>query len=150
MNHFGKFSILAAFAFWEDVAMGGRGRREVPPELVRARDRFLSWRRTSKPKSRIPEPLWALAVKLSSAHGLHRTASVLRLDYYSLKKRVEATRGPQDSKGPAFIELSPAVTAGRECVVEFEDGAGVSCRIQLRGYDATDLVVVGRCFRNAE
>ena len=130
--------------------MGGKNRREVPPELARARDRFGSWRRTRQPKSRIPEPLWALAVKLTSAHGLHRTASVLRLDYYSLKRRVEATQGQHGSTEPTFIELPPAVTAGRECVLEFEDGGGIGLRVHLRGYDAADLVAVGRSFRNAE
>ena len=130
--------------------MGGRNRRDVPPELARARERFGSWRRTRQPKSRNPGAVVGMAVKLTSAHGLHRTAAVLRLDYYSLKKRVEATQGPQSSPGPAFIELPPAVTAGRECVMEFEDGAGVSLRVHLRGYDVADLVAVGRSFRNAE
>ena len=60
---------------------------------VRARDRFVAWRRTRKPKSRIPEPLWSLAVKLVATHGLHRVAATLKLDYYSLKKRVEAAAG---------------------------------------------------------
>ena len=49
--------------------MGGHNRREVPPELVRALKRFRVWRRTRKPKSRIPEPLWALAVELTSARS---------------------------------------------------------------------------------
>lgn len=130
--------------------MVGRNRREVPPELARARDRFESWRRTHKPGTRIPAPLWALAVKRTLAHGLHRTASVLGLDYYSLKKRAEATQGRQDSTDPAFIELPSAVPAGRECVLEFEDGAGVSLRVHLRGYDASDIVAVGRSIRTAE
>ena len=130
--------------------MGKRKRGEVPPELVRARDRFQSWRRTRKPKSRIPEPLWALAVKLTSAHGLHRTAATLNLDYYSLKKRAKATNGRRDSAGPAFIELPPAMATTRECVIEFEDGTGVSLRVHLRGYDATDVVAVGRSFRNTQ
>jgi len=130
--------------------MGGRKRREVPRELARAGDRLRSWRRTCSPGTRIPKPLWALAVKLTSAHGVHRTASVLGLDYYSLKKRAEATQGQQDSTGPAFIELPSAVTAGRECVLEFEDGAGVSLRVHLSGYDASEIVAVGRSFRNAE
>jgi len=128
--------------------MGGRTRGAVAPELERARDRFQVWRRTRKPKARIPEPLWALAVQLVAAHGLHRTASTLRLDYYSLKKRVEAAQCQQDSTDPGFIELSPAVAAGRECVIEFEDGAGVSLRVHLKGYDATDVVAVGRSLRN--
>jgi len=37
--------------------MADSKRGEVPAELVRARDRFVAWRRTRKPKSRIPEPL---------------------------------------------------------------------------------------------
>jgi hypothetical protein len=130
--------------------MGGRKRREVPPGLARGRDRFQVWRRKRKPKSRIPEPLWSLAVKLVAAHGLHRTASTLGLDYYSLKKRVESAECREDSQGPAFIELPPAVAGGRECVIEFEDGMGVSMRVHLKGYDATDVVAVGRSFRNAQ
>lgn len=40
-------------------------------------------------RSRIPDPLWAAAVKMVGMYGLHRTAKVLRVDYYSLKKRGE-------------------------------------------------------------
>ena len=130
--------------------MGKRSRAEVPPVLARARNRFQAWRRTRKPRTRIPEPLWALAVKLTSAHGLHRTARTLKLDYYALKKRVEAAEGRDERNGPAFIELPSAVAPGRECVIEFEDGRGVSLRVHLKGYDATDVVAVGRSFRNAQ
>jgi hypothetical protein len=130
--------------------MGGSQHGELPAELVRARARFQSWRRTRQPKSRIPEALWALAVKLTSAHGLHRTARALKLDYYSLKKRVEASQARKAAKRPAFIELPAAVMAGRECVIELEDAAGVSLRVHLKGYDAADVVTVGRGFRNAQ
>jgi hypothetical protein len=91
-----------------------------------------------------------LAVELAAAHGVHRTASTLQLDYYSLKKRVESAEGREDANGPAFIELPPAVAGGRECVIEFEDGTGVSIRVHLKGYDATDVVAVGRSFRDAQ
>jgi len=130
--------------------MGGRKRGEVSAELVRARNRFRSWRRTRRPKSRIPEPLWALAVKLTSAYGLHRTAATLKLDYYSLKKRVAVAEVRDDPNGSAFIELPSVVTAGQECVIEFEDGAGVSLRVHLKGYDATDIVAVGRSVRDSQ
>ncbi len=129
--------------------MGKNKRGEIPPELGRARDRFQAWRRTRKPKSRIPEPLWALAVELSAAVGLHRTASTLKLDYYSLKKRVEAAEVREDSNGPAFIELPSVVAPMRECVIEFEDGVGVSLRVHLKGYDAADIVAVGRSVRES-
>jgi hypothetical protein len=130
--------------------MGGRQRREVPLGLAEARDRFQVWRRRREPRSRIPEPLWALAVKLAAAHGVHRTASTLKLDYYSLKRRVESAEYREDAKAPAFIELPSAVAGGRECVIEFEDGRGVSLRVHLRGYDATDVVAIARSFRDAQ
>lgn len=129
--------------------MAGRNRREVPPELSRARDRFQAWRRTRTPKSRIPDRLWALAVKLTAAHGLNRTARTLNLDYYSLKKRVDVTSGQRDSSSHAFVELPPPIAGVRECVIEFEDGTGMSIRVHLKGYDATDVVAVGRSLQDA-
>jgi hypothetical protein len=42
-----------------------------------------------------------LAVKLADEHGLSRTASVLKLDYYSLKKRV-AAKSSDSISGPPF------------------------------------------------
>ena len=128
--------------------MGRWMRGEVPAELARVRERFKSWRRTRKPKTRIPDRLWALAVKLVPAHGLHRTASTLKLDYYSLKQRLETTAG-SPHVGPAFLELAPPITVARECLMEFEDDTGVSARVHLRGYDAADVATVGRSFRNA-
>jgi hypothetical protein len=123
--------------------MGGRKRGPVPAELERARSRFDAWRRTRKPKSRIPEPLWALAVKLVSAHGLHRTAATLKLDYYSLQKRVATAAGRTAASRPTFIELPTAVATARECVLEFEEDDGARLRVHLTGYDAADIVAVG-------
>lgn len=127
-----------------------RKRGEVAPELARARERFKAWRRSRRPRARIPEPLWAVAVKLVGEHGLHRTASTLKLDYYSLKQRVEAASADKrDGPDPTFLELAPAFGVVRECVLHFEDGTGVSMRVQLKGYDASEVVAVGRSFRNA-
>jgi hypothetical protein len=127
--------------------MADARRREVPAELARGRDRFQAWRRTRKPKSRIPEPLWTLAVKLVAAHGLHRTASALKLDYYSLKKRVEAAEGSREKNEAPFLEL-PAAVSVPECVIELEEGAA-RWRVQLKGYSAADIAVVGRSVREA-
>lgn len=63
--------------------MSGRKVHEMPTPLARGRDRFEAWRRRRELGTRIPERLWKLAVKLASAHGLKRTASVLKLDYGS-------------------------------------------------------------------
>jgi len=127
--------------------MSGRKRREIPKPLSRGRDRFRVWRRSRQVGTRIPDHLWSLAVKLADAHGVNLTASVLRLDYYSLKKRIDSTA----SATPAFVELSPPPqSASGECVIEFEDDKGGSMRVHLKGYDAPDLVALGRTFWNAE
>ena len=126
--------------------MVGRKRRDVPASLARGRDRFDAWRQVRKVRTRIPDELWDLAVKLAVAHGLNRTASVLKVDYYSLKKRVEVRSVAASSATPAFVEFSPPPVTTAEYVVEFEDGAGARMRIHLRGCDVPDLVALGRSF----
>jgi len=130
--------------------MVGRKRGDVPRSLARGRDRFEAWRRVRKVRTRIPGQLWDLAVKLAVAHGLNRTASVLKLDYYSLKKRVAARSAAATSATPAFVELSPPSVTTAECVVEFEDGVGARMRIHLSGCEAPDLVALGRSFWSGE
>ena len=131
--------------------MVGRKHRDIPAPLARGRDRFEAWRRTRKAGARIPGKLWSLAVKLARGHGLNRTASILGLDYYSLKKRVEARNSDSTSVPPAFIELSPPpLAAPRECVIEFEDHSGASMRVHLRGCEVPDLVALGRSFWSGE
>ena len=129
--------------------MASRNLRELPRDLARARDRLTAWRRTKKPRSRIPQRLWELAVKLATKHGLHRTARTLKLDYYSLKKRAEAAEGRQEGNSPTFLELPPALVAAQECVIELEDGA-VSLRVSLKGYSATEVATVGRSVRDSQ
>ena len=129
--------------------MASGNQREVPAELARGRDRLTAWRRTRKPRSRIPQRLWEQAVKLAAKHGLHRTARTLKLDYYSLKKRTEAAEGRREGNGPAFLELPPALAAVQECVIELEDGA-VSLRVHLKGYSATEVATVGRSVRDSQ
>ena len=119
---------------------------EVPRDLARGRNRFAAWRRTRKPQSRIPQRLWELAVKLAAKHGLHRTAQALKLDYYSLKQRIEAMEPGCDESGPTFLELPSAQATARECVIELEDGA-LSLRVSLKGYSAADIAAVGRGVR---
>ena len=86
--------------------MAGRRHCEIPAALTRGRDRFEGWRRGRKVGARIPNELWSLAVKLADGHGLSRTASVLGLDYYSLKERVEAGSSGVTSVPSEFVEGS--------------------------------------------
>ena len=122
------------------------GRTEaVPADIEELRQQFESWRNTHAHRSRIPETLWASAVKLARQHGLHRTARALYLDYTKLKRLV----GSQSAKGkeaaPAFVEL---LTAERmpECVVELENARGKKIRIHLRGVAVPDVALLSRIF----
>jgi hypothetical protein len=125
--------------------------RALPSDLRRAQTQFLAWRRRRQPGSRIPEPLWQLAVRLVSSYGLSRTATALRLDFYRLKKQVAAASSQLESNGPAFVEVpAPAVLVGKQARVELDNGAGVSLRVHLVGYDAADLEALTRRFWNAD
>lgn len=129
--------------------MGGRKRGEIPADLAKARQRFAAWRRTRRPGSRIPQPLWKLAVKLAARHGLHRTASALGLDYYSLRKQVEQAGGGGQRAG-AFLEVAAAPwAASGECVIELEDGTGASMRVSWKGQAAPDLAALVGSFWKA-
>jgi hypothetical protein len=73
--------------------MNASERRDLPAGLEGVQRQFERWRRTRRGHARIPDKLWAAAVKAAGVHGLHRTVRALRLDYYSLKERVEQQAG---------------------------------------------------------
>ena len=76
-------------------------------ELKEVQERLEAWRGKRRRCRRLPEPMWDSAVGLARTHGINRVARALRLDYYRLKRRVEATKGvsgPAPSK-PAFVEV---------------------------------------------
>ena len=126
----------------------------IHPSIERVRQRFEGWRKTHRPRSRIPERLWNAAVRLATSHGLNRTARVLHLDYYDLKKRLDATVGGA-AVGPepvaSFVELVPASPAAfPECLVELEGRSGTKLRIHFKGTAGPDLAVLGRLFWGGE
>ena len=125
---------------------------EVPLRLARAAARFEDWRRTQVPHSRIPHLLWAAAVKLAIDHGISRTATALRLNYYDLKKHVETKRPPATpaslaEHSSAFVEVPASVfpTSG-ESLIEFENAAGSKMRVQLKGSPGPDVVALANAF----
>ena len=125
----------------------------LPAPMERVRQRFERWRRTRKPRTRIPDSLWAAAVELAGTYGLHRTARALPVEYYSLKKRLEqesvAARG-RDEPGPGttFVELPPMPTGACDCTLELEDTAGSKMRVHLKAATPPDLTALCRNFWN--
>jgi hypothetical protein len=128
--------------------MSIKNTRDLPAGLERVRQRFERWRRTHRERARISDSLWAAAVKAAGSHGLCRTAKALRVDYYSLKERLEqSSAGTQGVPQANFLELSPLAPASLgECTVEWADAAGSTMRVYLKGFPAPDLAALGRSF----
>jgi hypothetical protein len=59
--------------------MNASKRRDLPAGLAGVQRRFERWRHTRRGHARIPDALWAAAVKATGRHGLHRTVRALRL-----------------------------------------------------------------------
>ena len=128
--------------------MGETERGKLPPDLIRARNRFHAWRGQRKLGERIPQPLWALAVRLAKLHGVSRTATVLGVDYYSLRKRTGTATAQRQSNAPAFVEWPSPILIGKECRFQLDNGAGATMRVQLIGYDAAEIQALARSFWN--
>ena len=122
-----------------------------PPALSELRDRFESWRKKKENRTDpIPEALWVSAVSLARKYGLNDVTKVLRLERYSLKKRVENLPEPRkpikpEICHPQFVELSQPVLAP-ECSLEFENPNGAKMKVQLKGTANLDLVALGQAF----
>jgi len=96
--------------------------------------RFAVWRGKRARGSLIPEPLWGAAVKAAREQGVWQTSKHLRVDYYSLKKRVEREHPKAVTGAPIeFVEIPGKVlSSGPGCVVQIEDRRGVRLRVELR------------------
>ena len=134
--------------------MRSRETHTLPARLEVGRRRFERWRRTREGRSRIPDPLWNSAVKLSATYGIYRTAKTLQLNPDSLKKHVASANG-NGSRGrekprqkaagqgaaTAFVELVPPEGAcSPECIVELEHPRGAKMRIRLTGRQSSEVV----------
>jgi hypothetical protein len=149
--------------------MGIQKTRDLPARLEGLRRRFERWRGTHKSRSRIPEPLWASAVKMVGRYGLHRTAKTLRLDYYVLKKHAEYGHKKRVESVPkkrveqegsaladlpkkgvaAFVELTPPPFVGAcECTLDLENADGAKMRVHLTSTTMPDLAALSQSFWN--
>ena len=79
---------------------------------------------------------------MARQHGLYTTARTLRLDYGSLKKRLDAT-GTDRVASPAFVELPAVRPSGLgPCVIDLEAPRGGRMRIEVTGLTVADLVTL--------
>jgi hypothetical protein len=150
--------------------MRAKGTRDLPAQVERIQRRLEHWRQTRHGRVRIPEGLWGLAVRAVGTYGVNRTARALGLDYYSLKKRVEAaarltarhaaSRGSEAPVAATFVELASLAGAAElvppraggvpECLLEFERVGGAKLRMHLKGVAVPDLAALRRSFWSVE
>lgn len=148
--------------------------RDLSARLEGIQRRFKHWRRSHRVRTRIPDSLWKAAIKAARMYGIHRASKVLRLDYYSLKKRLEEQTVPESQAaertaatqrrprtraarlGPSFLEVAPlslpncgAVSpACCECTLDLEDVEGAKMHIHLKGIQPPDLAALARSLWN--
>jgi hypothetical protein len=123
----------------------------IQDDLEQLRRRFDKFRSTQPLRSRLPEPLWTAAAEVATRYGVHATARALRLDYRSLKDRVENRDRPKQKRAaatqPTFVELvGPALGAVTNCSVEVESTQGSKLRLELKAIATTELVNLIRAF----
>jgi hypothetical protein len=117
--------------------------------------RLTAWRRTHRRGARLPASLWEAAAAVARQIGVAPVCRQLRLDYYDLKRRVEApgtgTLPGLASAPPAFIEvpLPRAPAALGECVLELEKPDGAKLRAQFTGHPLPDLAGLCAAFWTA-
>jgi hypothetical protein len=114
-------------------------------QLERLRQRLEVWRNSHKPRSRLPGRLWNAAGRLAVHYGLNKTAKALHLDYYDLKRRVDAS-GSRQAPISSFVELVPSSSPFPECLIELEARSGTKMRIHLKGTTLPDLTTLGSMF----
>lgn len=130
--------------------MGAERGKETPGEMVKVRGELEAWRGQRRPGERIPEELWAAAVKMARRHGLNRVSRALGLDYYHLKKRTGVGGKKSERHEEVFAELQAAVSeSGGTCVVELEKGNGAKLRVSVSDAATVDWCRLKEAFLGA-
>jgi len=103
--------------------------------IRRLQDQLERWRKKADRGRRIPVGLWAGAVELAGKHGVGRVSRRLRLDYYSLKRRLEEgqrPRGDASRTAAGFVEIKlPQSEPGCPCLIEMRGRGGVTMLVRM-------------------
>jgi len=122
-------------------------REHTPPAQVQViRKRFEIWRKSKRGRERIPEPLWASAVKFCERYSAHRVSRWLRLNSTALRHRLSGNHPPgrHGDQAPAFVEWvgtspAPMPSSAAEYVLELEGAQGPNIRLRVRGAKVAEV-----------
>lgn len=135
----------------------------APLSEVRAAQKlFKIWRKNKCGRERIPDRLWAVAVRLCKRHGAFRVARWLRLNYNDLRERV--SRRHANKRPAAFIPYTvpPSLLLGTEYVLELSAAgragsasdrqaqSGRTVSIRVRGAAVSDVAALAKMLCDAE
>lgn len=124
-------------------------------DLSTLRERVEQWREQRPKRTRIPEDLWAAAVRVARVEGVYATYKATRFDYNGLKERLalpESTAMRQRGEAAAFVELGGVELAdgGGRTVVEIVGRRGGRMRMDVSGGSGVDLVGLAQAFWSHE
>lgn len=122
--------------------------RTMPRELVVLQRRVEAWRGRSGGRGRrIPEELWAEAVRVVRTAGMYATARALRFNYEGLKKRAGQEAAMPSDQGTEFVALRmPQLGGEAKVLVDLVGCDGEQMRIDVSGASAMDVVTLARAF----
>ncbi|GIW56902.1 MAG: hypothetical protein KatS3mg082_3313 [Nitrospiraceae bacterium] len=125
-----------------------------------AAEAFRQWRGAKSGRGRIPDELWDLACQVARRHGVAKTAGALKLDYYTLQRRLDGRGGARGKavdtpkkrrrgSAGAFVELAPVtnISPQAECELEFENGRGTKLTLRWKGSTPPDLAALSQLVR---
>jgi len=119
-------------------------RRSPPPQAAVApiKDSLDRWRSKRGRGRSIPDELWRGAARLAADHGVHRVSKALRLNYYALKRRVDALEVADEASSPQadvepsesamFVEIPMAASTTQPSPTEIEIESPSGWRIRIR------------------
>ena len=120
----------------------------IAPSLEQVQQRFESWRRHRKKRTRIPQNLWKAAAALSETYSISHLSKALRVNHTALKKRVAQFNALEHSRSDVtpFIELPVPVEPFLESSIEMIKSDGSVMRMHVKGAGGLDVVELGRAF----
>jgi hypothetical protein len=127
----------------------------VPESITQLQAELEQFRSTHRRRARLPQSIWQSAAELAQCHGIYVVARWLRLDYSTLRKRVNGSAKPfagrRKKSPPKFVEWIGAAQARvDEYVIEFESARGPKMRIHCKTATPPDWGALLRAWRRVE
>jgi len=133
--------------------MARRTRSAAVERVKQLRGQIDHWRSTRVKLWPMPAELWDEAAVLARELGVRPVQRALRLNYESLRRRVEegAFPGGRTEAAGGFVELSGAQLLGLPLaggpVIELTDGSGARLSVRLAAGSTLDMAQLVEAFR---